>query len=374
MTFIERRLFFHLDWLLLAAVLAICAMGITMIYSATQSTAPRLYVSQLYALALGLIALLVALSIDYRTLADQSHFIYVAIVGLLVYVLLFGVVRGGARRWIPLGALQPAALRVRQARRRARARQVLRRKPARHADARRPADRRRVLAVVPLLLIARQPDLGTAVTLVPVYLRRATSPGLPMRILGILALAGVLAAPIAWKFALKDYQKSRISTFIDPSKDTQGAGYQQIQARITVGSGGLWGKGFMKGTQGQLRFLPVAHNDFIFSVLGRRTGLRRRVVALGLYLLVIMRSLEAARLAKDRLGAYPRAGHAGQLHVSGVLQRHDVRRPCAGEGIDAAAHELWRLVPDCDAGGLRPDPERPHAAVHQLIWPRRSVR
>jgi len=84
----------------------------------------------------------------------------------------------------------------------------------------------------------------------------------------------VLVAPVAWKFALKDYQKERISTFLDPSQDAKGAGYQQIQARITVGSGGLWGKGFTKGTQGQLRFLPVAHNDFIFSVLAEEQGLR----------------------------------------------------------------------------------------------------
>ena len=110
--------------------------------------------------------------------------------------------------------------------------------------------------------------------------------------------------PIAWKFALKDYQKTRISTFLDPSQDAKGAGYQQIQARITVGSGGLTGKGFKQGTQGQLRFLPVAHNDFIFSVLAEEQGFAGVLVALGLYLFVILRALEAARLAKDRLGSY----------------------------------------------------------------------
>ena len=117
-------------------------------------------------------------------------------------------------------------------------------------------------------------------------------------------LCCLLAAPVAWKFALKDYQKTRISTFLDPSQDAKGAGYQQIQARITVGSGGLSGKGFKQGTQGQLRFLPVAHNDFIFSVLAEEQGFAGVLVALGLYLFVILRTLEAARLAKDRLGAY----------------------------------------------------------------------
>ena len=128
--------------------------------------------------------------------------------------------------------------------------------------------------------------------------------GMPMQLLGVLALVGVLAAPVAWKFALQDYQKERISTFLDPAQDARGAGYQQIQARITVGSGGLWGKGFTKGTQGQLRFLPVAHNDFIFSVLAEERGFAGVIVTLGLYMFVILRALEAARLAKDRLGAY----------------------------------------------------------------------
>jgi rod shape determining protein RodA len=154
------------------------------------------------------------------------------------------------------------------------------------------------------VLIARQPDLGTAVTILPVFVSIVFVAGLPMRILGAFAVVALLATPIAWKFALQDYQKQRVLTFIDPSQDTRGAGYQQIQARITAGSGGLWGKGFTKGTQGQLRFLPVAHNDFIFSVWAEEQGFAGVLMALGLYLFVIVRSLDAARLAKDRLGAY----------------------------------------------------------------------
>src|SRR5438093_12987966 len=109
-------------------------------------------------------------------------------------------------------------------------------------------------------------------SLIPVFRSEAYLAGIAMRVLCVLALSFVLAAPVAWKFMLKDYQKSRISTFIDPSQDAKGAGYQQIQARITVGSGGLSGKGFRHGTQGQLRFLPVAHNEFIFSVLAEEQG------------------------------------------------------------------------------------------------------
>ena len=165
-----------------------------------------------------------------------------------------------------------------------------------------------LFTAVPVLLIARQPDLGTAVTLIPVFFGIAYLAGMRLRLLGVIALIAVLMAPLAWQFALKDYQKSRITTFLDPEQDPRGDGYQQLQARITVGSGGLTGKGFMQGTQGQYKFLPVAHNDFIFSVLAEEQGFIGVLAVLGLYLFIILRSLEAARLSKDRLGAYLVAG------------------------------------------------------------------
>jgi rod shape determining protein RodA len=213
------------------------------------------------------------------------------------------VVRGGARRWISLGFynLQPSEF----------ARMAVALVLAKYfGESRRGNPTLSDLAIagglalLPIVLIMRQPDLGTAVTVIPVFLAIAYVAGLPTRVLAIAAVVAVLAAPVAWRFVLQDYQRQRVLTFIDPSKDTRGAGYQQIQARITTGSGGLWGKGFKKGTQGQLRFLPVAHNDFIFSVWGEEQGFVGVVVALALYLFVIIRSLDAARLAKDRLGAY----------------------------------------------------------------------
>jgi rod shape determining protein RodA len=298
----ERRLFHHVDFGLLAAILALCAIGLSQIFSATGGWT-SIVETQIVGILLGLVALVVCLSIDYRTLADKSHFIYGGVILLLLYVLLFGAVRGGSRRWIDLGAfnLQPSEF----------AKATLALVLAKFlADGRRGPLTRVDLAIVgmltavPLLVIARQPDLGTAATLVPVAFAVAFVAGMPLRLIGILALAAVLMAPVAWRFALQDYQKERISTFLDPSQDARGAGYQQIQARITVGSGGPWGKGFTEGTQGQLRFLPVAHNDFIFSVLAEEQGFAGVVVALGLYLFVILRSIEAARLAKDRLGVY----------------------------------------------------------------------
>jgi rod shape determining protein RodA len=302
---LERRLYFHIDWALLLAILALCGLGVAMIYSTTGDPTrgvSRLHITQLYAIVLGLAAMVVTLSLDYRTFTDKSHLIYVGLLALLLYVMFFGAVQMGARRWIALGGfnLQPSEFaKIGVALVLAKFFGENRGMPA-WSDLAIGG----VLTLVPLALIAKEPDLGTAVTLLPVFAAVAFLAGMRMRVLGLLIVCVLLAAPVAWKFALKDYQRSRISTFLDPSQDAKGAGYQQIQARITVGSGGLAGKGFRHGTQGQLRFLPVAHNDFIFSVLAEEQGFAGVLVALGLYLFVILRALEAARLAKDRLGSY----------------------------------------------------------------------
>jgi rod shape determining protein RodA len=305
----ERRLYFHIDWPLLAAILVLSGIGIAMVYSTTYvptatggHAAPQV-MTQIYALAIGLVALLVFVAVDYRVFAENSLFIYGALIVLLVFVLLKGQTQMGGQRWIPIGPfhLQPSEFgRI----------SVALMLAMYFGENRRGAKNTSdlviggILTCVPLLLIAKQPDLGTAVTLLPVFVGIAFLAGLRLRLLGVLAIAAVLAAPIAWKVALKDYQKQRIQTFLNPEQDPRGAGYQTIQARITVGSGGLMGKGFRQGTQGQYKFLPVAHNDFIFSVLGEEQGFIGVLAALGLYLFVILRSLEAARLAKDRLGVY----------------------------------------------------------------------
>ena len=301
----ERRLYHHIDWALVVAILALCGIGVAMIYSTTSDptrAASHMYVTQLYAIVLGLGAMVFVLTLDYRTFTDKSHLIYAGLLALLLYVLFFGTAQMGARRWIPLKLfnLQPSEFaKIGVALVLAKFFGENRGTPSWTDIAIGGA-----LTLLPVALIAREPDLGTAVTLLPVFVAVAYLAGMPMRVLGVLCLAFLLATPVAWKFMLKDYQKSRISTFLDPSQDARGAGYQQIQAQITVGSGGLTGKGFKHGTQGQLRFLPVAHNDFIFSVLAEEQGFAGVLVALGLYLFVILRALEAARLAKDRLGSY----------------------------------------------------------------------
>ena len=304
---LEQRLYRHIDWLLLGAMLLLCVIGLTMIYSTTYHPttggASPLVTTQLWAVGLGLLAFVIALSVDYRWFSDSSLALFVGLLALVGYTLLFGTTGGGARRWIDLGAfnLQPSEF----------ARIVVALALATAFSQRRRGPQTAVgwlLTVViiglPFVLIAQQPDLGTAVTLLPVGFAILVFAGLPLRYVGVLVALAILTAPVAWAYGLEDYQRQRISSFLDPGQDARGAGYQQIQARITVGSGGRIGKGFLRGTQSQYNFLPVAHNDFIFSVLAEEQGFLGVVVTLGLYLFVILRGLDAARLSKDRLGTY----------------------------------------------------------------------
>ena len=317
----ERRLYSYLDWTLIAAIFVLCAIGLVMIYSATydpttESVGPQLY-RQLGALVIGLAAMTVCLMVDYRVLADHAMLIYGGLLALLGYTLFFGVEAGGAQRWIDLGPvnLQPSEF----------ARLVIALALATFYAQTRRGPRTfdwvmgAVLVLVPFGLIAREPDLGTAVTLLPVCLVIMIFSGLRLRLLAALAVVAILAMPVVWAYGLEDYQKTRIASFLDPEQDPRGAGYQQIQARITVGSGGLTGQGFLEGTQSQYNFLPVAHNDFIFSVLAEEQGFLGVLVTLGLYLFVILRF---ARRGAGGQGSYRHVSHRRDhvgLRVSGDL-------------------------------------------------------
>ena len=307
MNLVDRRLVPHFDWPLMLAVLALTAIGLSTVYSVTWSEAQQqvgaAFWTQLYAVPLALVVMGVCIAIDYRSLTQRSLLLYGALVVLLVLVGLFGVVRGGSRRWLDFGvmSLQPSEFaRIALA-------LVL---AAYYGESRRSARSMSELVVgsaalgVLFVLIERQPDLGTAGMLVPVFAGVVLVAGLRLRWLAVAAVVAVLASPVMWTYGLQDYQRERVETFFDPSKDPRGAGYQQIQAKVTVGSGGLFGKGFGEGTQSSYGFLPVASNDFVFSAFAEENGFLGVLVALGLYLFVIVRSLDAARLARDRIGAF----------------------------------------------------------------------
>jgi rod shape determining protein RodA len=247
-----------------------------------------------------------AAAIDYRRLADRAVLLYVMSLVSLVYVLRFAPLIAKTHRWILIGGfqLQPSEfVKLAAAVFVAKVFSEFRHESLGLRDVALPGAAVGLLA----LLIAREPDLGTAACLVPLFLAVAFLAGLRMRAVLGLAAVFVLAAGLAWPM-LKDYQRTRIYTFLDPSLDPRGAGYQKIQSQIAVGSGGLLGRGFLEGSQAQLGYLPARHTDFIFSVLAEETGFVGVSMALALYLLLLWRMLETARLARDRLGAFIVAG------------------------------------------------------------------
>jgi rod shape determining protein RodA len=305
---IDRRLLLNLDWVLLGATLALTAIGVAMVYSATFSGAHSgLYLKQASVAGVAALGMLGVLSVDYRRLADRAMVFYLAAAGLLVHVLLFGPRIAGTRRWFMLFGLQvqPSELaKVAAALFAAKVFAEMRKDHLGLRDVLQPG-----LALLALMaLIAAEPDLGTAFCLVPLFLSIALLAGLRLRAVASLLIAGVVLFGLGWKYALRDYQKTRIYTFLDPSLDPRGAGYQKIQSQIAVGSGGFTGKGWKQGTQSQLGYLPARHTDFIFSVLAEETGFLGVLFVLALYLLVLWRALEAAQLARDRLGAFLAAG------------------------------------------------------------------
>jgi len=169
-----------------------------------------------------------------------------------------------------------------------------------------------LLVVVPAFLVFKQPDLGTALTYIAVLVTGAFIAGLRWKYVAIIAVVAILALPLGEHF-LKDYQKARLVGFLDPDRDPQGTGYQLIQSEIAVGSGGMFGKGVTKGSQTQLRFLPVPHKDFIFSAFAEEHGFVGVVVLLSLYFVMVMRIVQNAQTAPDRAGMYICMGVAGLI-------------------------------------------------------------
>jgi rod shape determining protein RodA len=159
------------------------------------------------------------------------------------------------------------------------------------------------LVGIPAALVMYQPDLGTGLTFLPVLAAGVLIAGLRWRYVAVIAIVCALILPIGW-LVLKDYQRARLVTFIDPSKDPRGSGYQVIQSKIAVGDGGMWGRGVTRGTQTQLRFLPVPHTDFIFSAFAEEHGFIGVVVVLGLYFLLLLQIVQNAQMAPDRAGMY----------------------------------------------------------------------
>jgi rod shape determining protein RodA len=309
---VDRRLLLHFDWLLAGLAGSLTAAGLLTLWSLV----PRLALRQLLWAGVGGVALLLLVAIDYRRLARWAYVGYGAGLGALIAVLILGRTAQGARRWIALGplTLQPSEL-FKLALVLALARYL-----ASREDHRPGWDRLLVplaLTVPAFVLVVKQPDLGTALVLVPVVAALVLVGGARWRDLALVAGGGLAAVPGGW-FLLKDYQRERLLVYLDPGRDPLGSAWNVIQAKITIGSGQLWGKGLFGGTQSRLAFLPERHTDFIFAAFAESWGFLGAMTLLVVYGLLALRGFEVVRSARDTLGSLLATG-ATVLLVSQAL-------------------------------------------------------
>lgn len=311
----DRRLVTHFDWTYLLLILLIAGIGIANLYSATSSwttAVPPVYLKQVYWLGLGLLIVVIICLFDYRHLEYFSFPLYGANLLLLILVLAVGRTSMGATRWIGLAGInvQPSEI----------MKVVIIITLARYFSDKahlRGFSLRELIAPgfllgLPALLIMKQPDLGTALLVLCIGGTMALYAGVQRSAILALAVTCLAAASGGW-FLLHDYQRQRILTFLNPERDPLGAGYHIIQSKIAVGSGGLGGLGFMKGTQSQLSFLPERHTDFAFSVFAEEWGLIGCLLILALYCLIVLWGLHIALRSNDRFGMYLALGVSAML-------------------------------------------------------------
>jgi len=302
-----------LDWTLLLITLLICAVGVLQIYSATRDTDyTSAWWKQIVYVLGGLLFLWIASTIDYHSMLHYVPAMYAASVLALLATYIFGQRAYGSTRWIPLPF--GIHLQVSEFVKLVIILLVARYLTELKSDELEVREMLKLagLVLVPTALVIKQPDLGTALTYVAVLVGCAFLAGLRWKYVAAIAVVAVIVLPIGVRF-LSDYQKARIESFLDPERDPQGKGYQLIQSQIAVGSGGMFGKGVTKGTQTQLRFLPVPHKDFIFSAFAEEHGFAGAAVMLSLFFVVVMRIIQNAQTAPDRVGMYICMGVAALL-------------------------------------------------------------
>src|SRR5438876_4631809 len=292
-----------LDWALVIIAIVISALGIVQIYSATHDTQWKsAWWKQIIFVAVGVGIMWFIAAVDYHSLMARVPVMYVLSIVTLLAVLLVGTKIFGSRRWIPVFGFTFQISEF--------AKLVLILLVARFLTEIRSEtlDARELLKLggligLPMLLVKAQPDLGTALTYLPILAIGVYLAGLRREYLVVIGLLAVFVLPVSWNF-LEDYQKARLVSFLNPNQDPRGTGYQTIQSKIAVGAGGMWGQGVSKGTQTQLRFLPVPHTDFIFSAFAEEHGFVGVVIVLALYFVLLMQIVQNAQTAPDRAGMY----------------------------------------------------------------------
>ncbi len=289
------------DWLLLVFVLMICGLGVMEIHSATQHTKfAGSHIKQVYWILGGVGMMFLMSLVNYQALLERIHWFYIAAVGSLMAVLVFGQRYLGARRWIKMPGgnhFQPSEwvkliliLAV------AKYFAELNHRELSWSDFMKAGG----IVGIPMLMVLAQPDLGTALTYLPIALMGLFLGGLHWKQAAVVVCMVALCMPLAWHH-LKDYQKARLTSFQDPDSDPQGTGYQVKQSLIAVGSGGLWGG---KGSQTHGAFLPVPQTDFIFAAFAEEHGFVGALGVLLLYFIVLMRLTQNAQTAPDRAGTF----------------------------------------------------------------------
>jgi rod shape determining protein RodA len=289
------------DWLLLVFVLLICAVGVMEIQSATVHTKfAGSHIKQVYWVLGGVGMMFLMSLVNYQALLEKIHWFYIAAVGSLMAVMIFGQKYLGARRWIKMPGgnhFQPSEW----------VKLILILAVAKYFAELQHRDlswsdfmKAGAIVSIPMLMVLAQPDLGTALTYLPIALMGLFLGGLHWKQAAVIVLLASLCMPLAWHH-LKDYQKARLVSFMEPDADPQGSGYQVTQSLIAVGSGGLWGG---KGSQTHGAFLPVPQTDFIFAAFAEEHGFVGALGVLLLYFIVLMRLTQNAQTAPDRAGTF----------------------------------------------------------------------
>ena len=307
-----RFKFRDIDWLLLAVAIAIAIIGVVEIYSTTQHSALQgQYKKQIYWLILSIILALVISHFDYHFLLEQTPWLYVLSVLVLGELLVTGHAIARAKRWMRFGGLTFQVSEL--------VKLVIIMCVAAYFAQRRGKSatwgdlvKLGLLAGVPAILVALEPDLGTALTFLAILGAGILLAGIRWRQIAVLMLLGILALPVGWHI-LRPYQRDRFMAYFHPSQDMQGTSYQVTQTKIAIGSGGLRGKGIGNGTQSHLGFIPVSQADAIFAAFAEEQGFVGTLIVLLLYFVLLLRLLDGAQMAPDRAGAFMLVGLASVL-------------------------------------------------------------
>ncbi|MEE8424111.1 MAG: rod shape-determining protein RodA [Thermodesulfobacteriota bacterium] len=302
-TMFDKRLVFNFDWIFLLLVLSLAGLGVIGLYGTT-SGVTNLHAKQINWLVLGVLVMVFMVLFNYQYLEKYTYSIYAVTIVVLILVLFVGRETFGARRWMDLGfiSFQPSEF----------TKLVVVLTLSRYFSQKNVPSEGMSLKdmlfafalIAPLvILVLIEPDLGTASIILLIYGSITLFAKVRFRVLILAFLSVAALIPVFWHF-LKDYQKSRVLAFLNPGLDPLGAGYQIIQSKIAIGSGGWGGKGYMLGTQSKLKFLPAQSTDFVFSVIAEEWGFIGAIFFLSLFLLLMLWTLTITLRAKDRFGAF----------------------------------------------------------------------